>query len=80
MSKYFDTLLPETGHFLLFCMAGMSLHRFAANAGIKYDSSGHAGADTCGFIGREDSLARGDNPLSDITELLLLLRSEECTI
>lgn len=32
---------------------------------------------TSGLIGGEDSLAGSDNPLSNITELLLLLRSEE---
>lgn len=32
---------------------------------------------TGGFICGEDSLARSDDPMSNITELLLLLRSEE---
>lgn len=32
---------------------------------------------TCGFISSEDSLARRDNPQSNIIELFLLLRAEE---
>lgn len=32
---------------------------------------------TSGLIGSKDSLAGSDDPLSNITELLLLLRSEE---
>lgn len=32
---------------------------------------------TCRFISSEDSLARRDNPQSNVTELFLLLRAEE---
>lgn len=42
----------------------------------KYILNSH-GLFTGGFVGGEDSLAGSDDPLSNVTELLLLFRSEE---